>query len=109
MLLLLSPPLFFVRSVLTGSYSNTFHIYDSEGKTDVPLQADKGAFKTGRRPGGRQKLAAVSRDKGNSGENGSFSFGLDELNFSKKILHASWHPQENTVAVAAANNLFVFK
>ncbi|KAI9269163.1 protein phosphatase PP2A regulatory subunit B [Phascolomyces articulosus] len=97
------------KSVLTGSYSNTFHIYDSEGKTDVPLQADKGAFKTGRRPGGKQKLAAVSRDKNNGGENGAFSFGLDELNFSKKILHASWHPQENTVAVAAANNLFVFK
>ncbi|CDH51402.1 protein phosphatase 2a regulatory b subunit [Lichtheimia corymbifera JMRC:FSU:9682] len=83
------------NSVLTGSYSNTFHIYDKEGKTDIPLQADRTAF---RRPAGNRNMAA-SRD---------YNFGSDDMDFSKKILHASWHPQEDTVAVAAANNLFMF-
>lgn len=95
---------------MTGSYSNAFHIYDSEGKSDIPLQADKSAFKASARSGGKQKLPALA--KGRTGEqpmSNGFGFSLDDLDFSRKILHASWHPRENTVAVAAANNLFVFK
>lgn len=76
----------------------------------MPLQADKSAFKVGKRPGSEQKLAAVARGRNNeNANNGAFTFGMDELDFNRKILHASWHPRENTVAVAAANNLFVFK
>ena len=30
------------------------------------------------------------------------------INPSKKILHAAWHPLENTMAIAAQNNLFIF-
>lgn len=59
------------------------------------MQADRTAF---RRPAGNRNMAA-SRD---------YNFGSDDMDFSKKILHASWHPQEDTVAVAAANNLFMF-
>lgn len=32
----------------------------------------------------------------------------DNLDASKKILHAVWHPQENTMAIASLNNLFIF-
>jgi len=31
------------------------------------------------------------------------------LDFNKKILHTAWHPQENIIAVAATNNLFLFQ
>ncbi|KAI9319403.1 protein phosphatase PP2A regulatory subunit B [Dichotomocladium elegans] len=84
------------KSVLTGSYSNTFHIYDNEGKNNIPLRADRTAF----RPGGAYRKPAASNN---------YSYQPDSLDFSKKILHASWHPKEDTVAVAAANNLFVFQ
>ena len=34
---------------------------------------------------------------------------VDCLDFNKKILHTAWHPQENIIAVAATNNLFLFQ
>ncbi|KAG8806068.1 protein phosphatase 2A regulatory subunit cdc55, partial [Serendipita sp. 399] len=78
--------------VMTGSYHNYFRIYDVEGPSDVILQADKSAFKTAKKDVGAQKPALP----------------LDAVDFSKKILHGSWHPRENTVAIAATNNLFIW-
>jgi serine/threonine-protein phosphatase 2A regulatory subunit B len=30
---------------------------------------------------------------------------VDHMDFNKKILHLSWHPHEDTVAIAATNNV----
>ncbi|CAO3697529.1 unnamed protein product [Rhizopus stolonifer] len=83
--------------VMTGSYNNTFHLYDREGKTDVTLQADKSAF--------RSKRVGTTKNKMSIARN---SAATDNMDFSKKILHSSWHPKENTIAIAATNNLFIF-
>ncbi|RCH78037.1 protein phosphatase 2A regulatory subunit cdc55, partial [Rhizopus stolonifer] len=83
--------------VMTGSYNNTFHLYDREGKTDIALQADKSAF--------RSKRVGTSKNKMSIARN---SAAADNMDFSKKILHSSWHPKENTIAIAATNNLFIF-
>ena len=32
---------------------------------------------------------------------------VGNLDFNKKIFHTAWHPTENIVAVASANNLFL--
>lgn len=45
--------------------------------------------------------------------NGKSSYYKDEVNvdsldFTKKILHSSWHPRDNIVAIAATNNLYLF-
>ncbi|SAM05198.1 hypothetical protein [Absidia glauca] len=92
------------NSVLSGSYSNTFHIFDREGKTNTSLQADKSAF--------RAKRLGITKNKMTSGSTGGFSSNnaraSDNMDFNKKILHTSWHPRENTIAVAATNNLFIF-
>ena len=29
----------------------------------------------------------------------------DQIDFNKKILHMSWHPQEDSIAIAATNNV----
>ncbi|CAO3685518.1 unnamed protein product [Umbelopsis vinacea] len=87
------------RSVMTGSYDNDFHIWDIEGKTDITLQADKSAFR-GRRSGSSKSRLSRKPPRND--------FGNDYIDFNKKILHASWHPRENTIAVAATNNLFIF-
>lgn len=34
---------------------------------------------------------------------------VDSLDFSSKILHTAWHPKENIIAVAATNNLYLFR
>ncbi|KAG2234903.1 hypothetical protein INT48_000330, partial [Thamnidium elegans] len=88
----------FDNHVMTGSYNNMFHLYDREGKTDIALQADKSAF--------RSKRLGSSKNKMSMARNSAPS--ADSMDFNKKILHSSWHPQENTIAIAATNNLFIF-
>lgn len=91
------------RHVMTGSYHNYFRIFDVETMNDNPpndivLQADKSAFKA-------KKMGAQGPNKGGLQKNGQRPGGLKEqmnletLDFNKKILHGSWHPRENTIAV----------
>ena len=85
------------RHVLTGSYHNYFRIYDVDTLNDIVLQADKSAFKAkkmgGPLPG--NKIGMKNGRPGGLREN----MASDTLDFNKKILHASWHPRENTIAV----------
>jgi serine/threonine-protein phosphatase 2A regulatory subunit B len=84
---------------MTGSYSNNFSIYNRETNDEIPLQADKSAFKAKRLGSAKNKLTM--------GRNGKKDdMGL--VDFNKKILHASWNPKDNVIAVAATNNLFIF-
>lgn len=87
------------RHVLTGSYHNYFRIFDVETLNDVVLQADKSAFKAkkigGPLPGNKLGGAKNGMRPGGLREN----MASDTLDFNKKILHASWHPRENTIAV----------
>jgi len=92
------------NNVLTGSYNNYFHIYDREGKSDIALQADKSAFKA-KRIGPAKNKMSLARAKNSKKDD----VNIDNVDyFNKKILHASWHPNENTIACGAANNLFMF-
>jgi hypothetical protein len=85
------------RSVMTGSYSNNFSIYNRETNDEIPLQADKSAFKA-------KRLGSAKNKMGRNGKKDDM--GL--VDFNKKILHASWNPRDNVIAVAATNNLFIF-
>jgi len=95
------------KHVLTGSYHNYFRIYDTDTLNDVVLQADKSAFKAkkigGPLPGAKAGLKNGPRVGGLRD-----AMQLETLDFNKKILHASWHPRENTIAIAATNNLFLY-
>lgn len=33
----------------------------------------------------------------------------ESLDYSKKILHAVWHPKQNIIALAATNRLYIFE
>ena len=86
-------------TALTGSYSNYFHLVDWERDSSVVLQADKSAFKS-------KKLAATHKPGARSA--GAGGINANNVDFNKKILHASYHPREDTIAIAATNNLFIF-
>lgn len=58
---------------------------------DILLQADKSAFKAKKIGGGKTAV------KGNGIKKEGMN--LDSIDFNKKILHGSWHPRENTIAV----------
>lgn len=82
------------RHVLTGSYHNYFRIYDTDTLNDVVLQADKSAFKAKKIGGPLPGAKGLKNGRGLRE-----AMQLDTLDFNKKILHASWHPRENTIAV----------
>ena len=83
--------------MLTGSYHNYFRIYDIDTLSDVLLQADKSAFKA-KKIGGPLPSGKLGAKNGPRGLRDAIQ--LDTVDFNKKILHMSWHPRENTIAVS---------
>lgn len=83
--------------LITGSYHNYLNIYDRNSKNEVQLEATKAASKV-KKPVKMKNAKKKTKDELNP----------DNIDFTKKILHAAWHPNENLVAVGAANNLFLF-
>lgn len=101
------------NSIITGTYNSQFMIYpnvldpsshekhnntNNNGNgtsNEIVLQADKTAFRN------------KSYYNKSSYNNVVKEWG-DDIDFKKSILHFSWHPRENSIAVAATNNLFIF-
>lgn len=110
------------KNVMTGSYNNNFMIYpsDPEKDTEVVLQADKSAFKakkvgipTPMNPGASPTGSKKGDSRSGSPAAGAISQAqrmrketdADQIDFNKKILHMSWHPFEDSIAIAATNNV----
>ena len=111
------------KNVMTGSYNNNFMIYpsDPEKEMEVVLQADKSAFKakkvgvptpinqstspTNGAGGRRGSSRANSPASGGQGGRMRKETDADQIDFNKKILHMSWHPFEDSIAIAATNNV----
>ena len=78
---------------------------DEDEQEEIILQADKSAFKSkksGHNPMRRRMMSGVGTGAGaNTGD-------FDDIDFKKSILHLSWHPRENSVAIVATNNLYIF-
>lgn len=112
------------KNVMTGSYNNNFMIYpsDPEKEMEVVLQADKSAFKA-KKVGVPTPINSSGAANGPSGKKGNSRAGspaagisgqggrmrketdADQIDFNKKILHMSWHPFEDSIAIAATNNV----
>jgi hypothetical protein len=115
------------KNVMTGSYNNNFMIYpsDPEKDTEVVLQADKSAFKA-KKVGIPTPMNSSTSPTGSSSKKGGSRAGspaagaagqgqrmrketdADQIDFNKKILHMSWHPFEDSIAIAATNNVSSF-
>ncbi|ORE08639.1 protein phosphatase 2A regulatory subunit PR55 [Rhizopus microsporus var. microsporus] len=92
------------NNLMTGSYSNNIHIFGRNDDSEVVLQADKSVFKS-KKLGGAKAMnnrTIIGQTRATRRE------ANDYMDYNKKILHASYHPRENTIAVAATNNLFIF-
>jgi serine/threonine-protein phosphatase 2A regulatory subunit B len=104
-------------NVMTGSYNNNFMIYpsDPEQETEVVLQADKSAFKAKKvgvptpinstSPNGSKKGSGRAGSPAGQGSRMRKETDADQIDFNKKILHMSWHPFEDSIAIAATNNV----
>lgn len=88
------------RYILTGSYNNFFKICDRYTKRDILLEASKEVAKTHvLKP---RKVCPSNKKKKDE-------ISVESLDYTKKILYSAWHPKENTIAIAATNNLFLFQ
>jgi hypothetical protein len=111
------------KNVMTGSYNNNFMIYPSDPKEEVEvvLQADKSAFKA-KKVGVPTPINSATSPTANGGKKGGSRANspaagagqgqrmrketdADQIDFNKKILHMSWHPFEDSIAIAATNNV----
>lgn len=105
------------KNVMTGSYNNNVMIYpsDPDKEMEVVLQADKSAFKA-KKVGVPAPINAPTSPTSNGKKGGSRSTSpggqrmrketdADQIDFNRKILHMSWHPFEDSIAIAATNNV----
>jgi serine/threonine-protein phosphatase 2A regulatory subunit B len=92
---------FLCSHLLTGSYNNFFRVFDRDTQHDITLEASRDYTAS--------KTVLKSRRVGAGGKRKKDELSVDSLDFSKKILHAAWHPAESVVAVAATNNLYLFQ
>lgn len=89
--------------IATGSYKNQFHVFDRQGRSHTVLEASR---LPGMKPINKKerKSSLLGRTKKKKPQDETF----ESADFAKKCLHMSWHPQENTIAVAAVNSLYIF-
>lgn len=85
------------RRIITGSYQNKFHIHDAASQNVVTLEANKQAIQ--RRPSLRGKFG-LQRQKE--------AAPTDPIDCTKKILHHSYNPYLDVLAVAGCKSLYIF-
>ena len=96
------------RQVLTGSYNNCCKFYDTIAGTETTVELSKARPKSSVvrnvncSPG--QDLSTIATGE-EDGMSDSDSLAID---YSRKVLHCSWHPHEDIVAVAGLNDLFIY-
>lgn len=105
------------ENVMTGSYNNNFMIYptDPAKETEIVLQADKSAFKAKKvgvptpmnKGANGKKSNSRSSSPAGPGSRMKKETDADQIDFNKKILHMSWHPYEDSIAIAATNNVSI--
>ena len=114
---------------MSGSYNNSFKVYDIARQSETTIELSKSRPKppvtrpmyggSGGGGGGFQGLNGlgggdVTMEGGGDGSNGGLDGGgappvdVDDIDFSKKCLHYTWHPKEDIVAVTGVNNLFLY-
>ncbi|KAJ4461454.1 putative Serine/threonine-protein phosphatase 2A 55 kDa regulatory subunit B gamma [Paratrimastix pyriformis] len=95
--------------LLTGSYGNNFHIFDNAGRVDTCIEASRVMPKK-RTTKGTAKAAVPTRPGVAPLKAGLKKPHEEENNmdFAKKVLHLSWHPHQNIIAVGALSNLFIY-
>ena len=89
-----------VRMLMTGSYNNHFRLFDRETQRDVTFEASRHISKP------KQPLKPRRVGYGNKRKKDEVS--VDVLDFSHKVLHATWHPTDSIYALAATNSLYIY-
>ncbi|KAL0221964.1 hypothetical protein RCL1_001818 [Eukaryota sp. TZLM3-RCL] len=86
---------------MTGSYGHLFNIYETQSTNVTTLEATRSMYK-------KNATSKTPFPKKPSKGKGLHEVKFAPEDFSRKILSSSWHPKENTVAIGATTNLFIY-
>lgn len=118
--------IFFNSHILTGSYNNFFKSFNRNSKQELmfecsreqtkprqqlrPKRVTSSNLSNGQANGNSSPLLNSKRNNIMNGKTNCYKdeVSVDNLDFTKKILHTSWHPKDNIIAIAATNNLYLF-
>ncbi|KAI0515500.1 hypothetical protein KFK09_008165 [Dendrobium nobile] len=98
--------------VATGSYSNLFRVFGcASGSSEATtLEASKNPMRrqaqTPARPA--RSLSSLTRVVRRGSESPGADANGNSHDFTTKLLHLAWHPNENSIACAAANSLYMY-
>jgi len=91
------------KYMATGSYNNSFHVYDRDGMTDCSTEVSRNLTK--RRLGGTCNKQPTMKHH----QMRRTADGVGEvISFDKKILHLAWQPTRDVLAVAGLNRLYFY-
>ncbi|VVB00541.1 unnamed protein product [Arabis nemorensis] len=96
----------------TGSYSNLFRVFGvSPGSTETAtLEASRNPMRRHvpipSRPA--RALSSITRVVSRGSESPGVDGNSNANDFTTKLLHLAWHPNENSIACAAANSLYMY-
>jgi len=89
------------KNILTGSYNNFFRTFKRNSTIESTYEASLDLCKP--RSMLRQRKVAPP------GKKRKDEISAEFLDFNRKILHSTWHPSCNIIALAATNNLYIFE
>ncbi|XP_024315072.1 serine/threonine protein phosphatase 2A 55 kDa regulatory subunit B alpha isoform isoform X3 [Brachypodium distachyon] len=98
--------------VATGSYSNIFRVFNcgAGGSEVTTLEATRNPtrrqIQNPARPA--RSLSSLTRVVRRGAENTGIDANGNSYDLSTKLLHLAWHPDENLIACAAANSLYMY-
>ncbi|CAG9530077.1 unnamed protein product [Cercopithifilaria johnstoni] len=101
--------------ILTGSYNNFFRSFKRGVEACVAKTYEAHIEKSHIRLPTRRVLTSGARVNKKRALAGAAETQADEdvsadsLDFTKKILHTAWHPEQNIIALAATNRLYIFQ
>ncbi|KAL5471606.1 hypothetical protein EMCRGX_G029735 [Ephydatia muelleri] len=88
------------KKIITGTYNNFFRIFDRQTKDDYCYEASRDMTTLGQILR-HKKVTTTGRKRRDE-------VMVENLDYTRKILHAAWHPTDNILAIAATNNLYLF-
>jgi len=122
--------------IATGSYGNYFHIFDIKENSDILMEASKASVargpigtstsKSANQKNSDKKRSSVSApfmnlfwsssrknnrmSESSIGSDGGVTSAIDadNINLKQKVLKAVWHPEQDAIAVAEGNNMFIY-
>jgi len=92
------------RQIVTGSYHNMFRIFDRPSGHDIHLEASRDNIS-----GPTHRLNPVTILQGATQPWQRDQIHTDAIDFNAKIMHSAWHPDRDILALAAVNNLYLYR